>query len=349
MSEVNAVVNPFLNWCRVCAEPKRELNDLFTTFMDNISLAEMLAQCTQKTISMDDGLSPLICIDCMGKLIVAFEFHTLSAASEAKVRQFLIANTQKIPVHNDAEPISVATTVECAKAGDDIKVEIGCTEGTGIEAMDVPRVRRVECVGKNWRKKTFECLHCRKLFPKMYNLRRHIRIHDETGKPFECTECRWRFSSANNLKRHAIKHTIALSESTTRLQQPTSFPCRLCARAFEKRESLASHMKIHKNEALPDGASERFSCELCKQMFGKGEQLRKHMRGHDEMKVHQCNICSKRFSHNGTLIDHMNRHNGIKPHQCPYCEKCFHQSCTLKEHIRTHNGETRTYSTRISF
>lgn len=340
MAELNFVANPFLNSCRVCTQQKQPLNDLFTTFMENSSLAETLAFCTQRTATIDDGLSALICIDCMGNLIVAFEFLALCAASETKVRQFLIANTHKISVESNGQSTSIAADY-CANALDEINVETGCSESTDATTKMHP----IAGVGKNWRRKTFECMHCRKMFPKMYNLRRHIRIHDETGKPFECAVCRWRFSSANNLKRHAIKHTVALAESTTRLQQPTSFPCRVCARAFHKQESLAAHMKIHKNDAAPANATSdvRFSCELCSKNFARADQLGRHVRGHDEMKAHQCNICSKRFAHNGTLIDHMNRHNNIKPHQCPYCAKCFHRSCTLKEHLQTHNGETRTY------
>lgn len=332
------VANPFLSSCRVCTQQKQPLSDLFTTFMENCSLAETLAFCTQRTVSIVDGLSALICIECMGNLIVAFEFQTLCAASETRVRQFLIANTQKISVESNGQPTSVAIDYG-GNALNEINVKSECSE-----ANYATKEQPIAGVGENWRKKTFECLHCRKLFPKMYNLRRHTRIHDETGKPFECAVCRWRFSSANHLKRHAIKHTVALAESTTRLRQPTSFPCRLCARSFRKQESLAAHMKIHKNDAPPDSAAseERFSCELCAKKFVRAEQLGRHIRGH--AKVHQCNICLKRFAHNGTLIDHMNGHNNIKPHQCPYCAKSFHRSCTLKEHIQTHNGETRMYS-----
>lgn len=332
VNDANSVANPFLSSCRVCTQPKQELNNLFTTFMDDNSLADTLALCSQKTVAADDGLSAWICIECLGNLIVAFEFHALCAVSEAKVRQFLIENTPKITADDTADT-SVLNDDCCANAADDI-VE---------ETKEL--VHPIECVGKNWRRKTFECLHCKKLFPKMYNLRRHVRIHDETGKPFECTICRWRFSSANNLKRHAIKHTSILTESTTRLQEPTSYSCRLCSRAFQKKESLASHMKIHKNDAFIDNAVgvEKLACELCPKTFTKVGQLTRHMRGHDEMKVHQCNICLKRFARHGMLVDHINRHNNIKPYQCPFCAKSFHQSCTLREHIRTHNGEARMY------
>lgn len=343
MDETKLVTNPFLSLCRVCTRQRQDLNDLFTTFMNNCSLAETLALCTQKTIAIDDGLSALICIECMGNLIVAFEFHTLCAASETKVRQFLDANTHKITSESIDEPAAVAVDY-VETTSDDIRAEIERKEPIGAT-----KLRPIECIGNNWRKKTFECMHCKKLFPKLYNLRRHIRIHDETGKPFECPVCRWRFSSANNLKRHAIKHTDILANATTRLQQPTSFPCRLCSRAFSKKESLASHMKIHKNDAPLHNATVAIAvtCELCSKHFAKAEQLTRHMRSHDEMKAHQCKICAKRFAHNGTLIDHMNRHNNIKPHQCPYCQKSFHQSCTLKEHIRTHTQETRKLSNSL--
>lgn len=345
MNDVNFIINPFLKLCRVCTQQKQELNDLFTTFMhNNNSLAETLAHCTQRPIAVDDGFSALICIDCMVNLIAVFEFQTLCAASETKVREFITANSQKICTENDDEPTPAAVD-HCADTQlDEIKDEILCNKKTNIDANDTTNSRPIEDVGNNWRRKSFECLHCKKLFPKIYNLRRHIRIHDETGKPFECPVCRWRFSSANNLKRHAIKHTIDLAESTTRLKQSTSFPCRLCERIFPKKESLASHMKIHKNNAPPDDATakQRLSCEFCSKNFSKAQQLMRHIRGHDEMKSLQCNICSKRL-HNGTLIDHMNRHNNIKPHQCPHCIKSFHQSSSLKEHLRTHNGATRMY------
>lgn len=348
------------NVCRICAENKEEMKQLFITYVNKLTLSEMLAICLKTSIHTNDGLPSVICVGCTENLKTSFKFQNQCAKSEELFRNIKSKRlkakepnqTRIIDMEPSVDSVSGQTSIKhelmddldlvSSKASDNdankldndemyllepnVKIEI-------IQKIDDQTEIKHENYPKQANRKQFECLHCHKIFEKLYRLKRHLSVHDPEGRPFECEVCRVRFERESSLIRHGIKHTNIISESTTILQKiPKTFQCHECAREFSKQVSFASHMKTHKrqmdressangSDAADSSAQRTFLCEYCPRTFSKLNKLTRHVRVHDEVKSHQCNMCSKKFSLASVLIDHLNKHRGIKPHICPVCQK----------------------------
>ncbi|KAI0987761.1 hypothetical protein GJ496_004631 [Pomphorhynchus laevis] len=79
-----------------------------------------------------------------------------------------------------------------------------------------------------------ECKYCKRTFPRLANLNRHLRTH--TGEqPYPCLQCNRAFSISSNLQRHV--RSIHLN------QRP--FACHKCGRRFAQYTNLERHYRNH--------------------------------------------------------------------------------------------------------
>lgn len=80
-------------------------------------------------------------------------------------------------------------------------------------------------------------------------------------------------------------------------------------------------------------------CSKCNKNFSTKTNLMRHMRTHDgNSKPYECHICNHRFTQNGSLKQHMFLHSGERPYQCEFCNRSFTQAKSLKFHVRRHTG-----------
>ena len=111
--------------------------------------------------------------------------------------------------------------------------------------------------------------HCKKTFARKLELQIHIKTkHLINDNSFEkCKFCDRKFSSLNNLRTH-IKcvHDACVNP----------FVCRKCHKQFNRKSSLQSHWKTHKNK----DKLEKFSCKQCESTFTFKYNLNKHMRNY---------------------------------------------------------------------
>ena len=96
-------------------------------------------------------------------------------------------------------------------------------------------------IKKPYVKKEFTCVHCEKVFNKLYNLNLHlVSVHKiktiKNMKPFECPEENCSFACGNKLlfdrHHHRPKDVHALK-----------FPCSMCPEKCATKSSLTRHMK----------------------------------------------------------------------------------------------------------
>ncbi len=354
--------------CRVCLARNVEVASLFTTSINTIILAEMFTAISPM-IDINDSFPHSICTNCIANLVVAYEFQQQSIKSDGDIRvalgllskdldskdhiikedgnvEVLLGEMEELPIVECPSPNNFEVTENNIEMNDEtIKENASCNksiefdEPIGLAVIDHPPTTdsKPKLTENSMNQKmtkngsVHQCLGCEKSFDKVSRLQRHAKIHDTTGKPLSCDFCSQRFANLANLLRHQIKHSNELAMNTTVINnKPSSFQCNECQKIFNKQESLASHMKMHKSD------QKEYFCEFCPKSFTKMNKLTRHAKIHDELKSHKCNICERTFALGGQLIDHMNKHKNVKPHVCPYCTKAFQQSCTLKDHIRIH-------------
>lgn len=357
--------------CRVCLAGNVEVSSLFNTSINSIILSEMFNKVVPM-IEINDELPHSICTNCIGNLVVAYEFQLQSIKSDVNIRIALghalkDADSEEQSVKEDVSvevllgeevldderlsPNNIQLTEdqitkieqfnESLNKSDDSEEDrsLKSAPDKTISSMTDSKLSENSINQKKGKNATVhQCMECDKSFDKLSRLQRHVKIHNTSGKPYSCDFCSQRFANCANLLRHQIKHSNELAINTTIINnKPNSFQCIECQKMFSKQESLASHMKMHKSD------QKEYFCDFCPKSFSKMNKLTRHAKIHDEMKSHKCNICERTFALGGQLIDHMNKHKNLKPHVCPYCNKGFQQSCTLKDHIRIHTRGLITF------
>lgn len=142
-------------------------------------------------------------------------------------------------------------------------------------------------------RKTYTCHVCQKLFNRNSHLVRHLRVHSD-AKPFECLICSKRFVREDLLIRHQIVHTVNVikeEDLEEKADEDVKYSCTCCERVFNKKESLASHMRTHTNDS-----KKIMSCDVCRKTFTKSSHLTRHIKIHSKIKPHICQMCGKGFA-----------------------------------------------------
>ncbi|KAJ3389113.1 hypothetical protein HDU92_001173 [Lobulomyces angularis] len=81
-------------------------------------------------------------------------------------------------------------------------------------------------------KERYLCPTCNRAFSRMYNLKSHIRTH-QNHKPFVCETCNLRFTRNHDLNRHSKIHS-----------REKPHVCADCGRHFARRDALKRHERI---------------------------------------------------------------------------------------------------------
>ncbi|XP_060909873.1 zinc finger protein 142 [Labrus mixtus] len=165
------------------------------------------------------------------------------------------------------------------------------------------------------------CGHCDAQFSSEVALRNHCKRVHKLQVSFSCKQCDFTCSSQTLLKSHQEnKHP--------------QVKCSTCQEAFETKESLEIHQRIHLAH----------HCQLCpfaaktKQLLAR-HLLNEHEEGSPEDKPLRCSACQFACRHQLVLEQHLRSHGGKRLYKCTDCKYSTRNKQKITWHIRIHTGE----------
>lgn len=298
--------------CRVCGKYSIKMMSLFGIRKKGLTLADMLAICTQSNVQRTDRLPSNICNQCLANLEIAFDFHKLVKANEERFRQILSIREPAIEIPSieySAPPpkYNYTNNENCLKLEpvEEPELFISCNVSVsephqkrkttnGMETMTPDTIRAHQQEMRERRKRRlFECFMCKAKLKSFIDMRRHLKNHNE-ATPFKCKICSMRFS-AEHLEQHLCKGQ--------------SVQCDYCAESLRTTKSLLEHLECHT----------------------------------EYHKLHKCQDCSKIFPMVYLLDCHRAQQHRIieQPFICRICMRSFRLANTLTKHLATHSDERR--------
>ncbi|XP_061771274.1 uncharacterized protein si:dkeyp-69b9.6 isoform X1 [Nerophis ophidion] len=146
----------------------------------------------------------------------------------------------------------------------------------------------------------YSCGECGKSFPHLSSLRRHMRMHEPTAAGTSKVA-----STGPNPVHIKTQSDPTLPHSTQDTPQPSSsccpspdkiFHCPECGKGFKKKGHLLQHGVLH-SSARPYG------CSTCSRAFNRRESLTRHEKIHEE-KPFRCPACGRAFRESTSLLNH---------------------------------------------
>lgn len=275
------------------------MNELFVTRINGDLLSDLLQTCLQKTISNDEGLPPLICVECTHHLIEAHRFRSLCLTSEEKFHQLLTDNSNlDFELKSDS----------FLSSGDDSFDEMDFEQPIVVDFVPPPHwqktdnleeidsnVTKQNCVSTTFHEKDtqlnvprsmeLQCSNCHRNFATRLLLQQHLPLC--SNQTFKCTMCSAAFSHKSGLYRHKSKahgYTPQRRQYVRNGKAPgfIAHICRICGMRFYLYQHLLNHGRISHSDTEPVVQME---CIYCKKIFYRMTQLRHHMKNHQTFRL----------------------------------------------------------------
>ncbi|XP_006820244.1 uncharacterized protein LOC102807491 [Saccoglossus kowalevskii] len=169
------------------------------------------------------------------------------------------------------------------------------------EPVDVAMLGNVEGTSIT-RSEPTRCYVCDLPFDDEMLLSKHLDEHAANSFPhnyggskdFKCHICQRVFSKKQTLKRHAILHSGI-----------KPFKCAFCTHSTYRKDHLQAHIRIKHLS----GRSKQTKCSVCNTVFSSHQSLANHMKSHRN--ANTCLHCGDEFYSTGALASHIrNHHNG---------------------------------------
>ncbi|XP_055682117.1 zinc finger protein 7-like isoform X2 [Lutzomyia longipalpis] len=345
--------------CRICTNDinERDSFNLFTSFVENVSLGYILNTCTQVTpVAEGDGLPDTICFHCSTLLRMVHSFRQLCERSDEKFRTNKGLIQQKREPQSDdeaslpfdtgfqdyddypVERVKTEINEESMDSSEESSSDSSVASDT-IEHFDMPSTTQVK-KKRSPRKKAPEgqkkrskkvlgpqqCNDCGKIFPSNYRLQTHRENVHATEKSHSCDLCGKAFNTANKLSAHLVSHTD---------ERP--YVCETCGKGFKVKPALKAHEGVHKQE-------KKYGCEHCGFCGSTKMSLVIHLRTHTGERPFPCQYCDLAFTTYSNRAKHTrNVHERVREHKCIHCGKEFFNRLYALKHTITHTGARPFY------
>ncbi|XP_053679028.1 zinc finger protein 22-like [Anopheles nili] len=307
-AEIKQLPTNVRDYCRVCltddSDGEKELYHIDDMYMkaDRISeqmysFRDMLAVFVNDELETHGGCLPTsICVVCADRAQQAFEFIEQCQTTDKQLEEhFQKVSMSDVAGNHIKEEHSEKYANEDFVVCDEIAIVAKPTDAelnSEPEEQVVNSVR--ETAAKNNKRnletkvKSFKCDVCAKSFSQSQTLRRHYRMHDESGNMKKsCLLCSRQFLRSDDLKRHIRTHTG---------ERP--YKCKLCTKSYKQSSELKEHTLTHSDE-------KHFKCPECGKEFFSRNGLYVHLKVHKGIKPHDCPYCSKSFTTTSERSSHV--------------------------------------------
>ena len=166
----------------------------------------------------------------------------------------------------------------------------------------------------------YQCEQCDYEGPRLYHLKRHLKVHSNERQYF-CKECGKGFKSKAACQNHLVLHT-----------NKGRFTCNTCSKAFNNRFVYEDHLRSHQSK-------KDFECNYCGTAFKTYKHVACHVRAvHLEDKRFICDVCGSKHMIWTNLKKHQETHRNIDSlpyaYQCSVCNTMFRGSGGLDTHMK---------------
>ncbi|XP_050067396.1 zinc finger protein 431-like [Anopheles maculipalpis] len=293
--------------CRVCfsedSDSKVDLYHIDDVYVKPTSVEHMssfraiLAVFVNDEFESHGELIPTsICADCSARAQSAFQFVEQCQRSDQLLEQYFksVEEDKILQIKSDDSLIAEELSHEQCQAQEG-RTSLHVTQ-TYLSSSEQKRVKKkAEIQGKKSPKgptksnnNRWYCDTCDKSFSQPQTLRRHSRIHDQTGSSkIDCERCGRQFLRSDDLTRHMRTHTG---------ERP--YECQLCSKTYKQGNELKEHLLTHSRE-------KHFKCTECSKQFSSRNGLYVHLKVHRGEKPHACPHCDKRFTTSSERISHV--------------------------------------------
>lgn len=335
------------NICRICASVNDKLLNIFEKPKtigepEKLSVAEMLIECVDCNVRLDDPFPKQICTNC---LLTTQNAYDLKRKYEESHQYFcgLLENKEK-NIQNDLgfeiimDAVEITDIVDKLGEQDCYAVKGKQKTENNMMTLSVNENEELEptysctfcgktCISK--RKlvlhkqehvvnKQNECSYCLKLFENSKLLKEHVRLHLGLPKPYQCSTCLKNFAEKMYLNKHL---------RLVHMPRERNQPCPLCPMRFDRKKNLLKHIENHLSDCP-------FPCKICNSRFESQELLDLHQPIHNGENPYQCGDCDETFVRHDLLQHHAKRHANPRPFQCEHCTEGFYYREYLNKHIR---------------
>ncbi|XP_055682134.1 zinc finger protein-like [Lutzomyia longipalpis] len=314
--------------CRICLTNvnQEETFNLFTSFIDNLSLAQLLNTFTDIIpIKEDDDLPDVICLHCSKLLRTVHNFKVLCENNDQRLRE-AIKKSEELPEMEendffDEETVSVLNH-EYPYEGNFNEIQ---NSVPNAKCEDLPQSSSAENGPEMCKSEPPEAVL--ELIEKMFQDPALKNKTLKIGKQRKhCDTCGKNFATPNSLWVHNKR--VHLKDKP--------HVCDLCGKHFRTRLEIKNHIRTHTNERP-------FICETCGKCFKTLSAVNAHRVSHQSEKQVQCPVCPYRTTTKANLKIHERTHSGAKPYTCQFCDATFMTSSNKQKHIQNIHKKMRVH------
>nr|CAD7460810.1 unnamed protein product [Timema tahoe] len=179
-------------------------------------------------------------------------------------------------------------------------------------------------------KESLKCQICSQVYQSMQDLENHMHIHANIDT-YNCNACKLVFDTSHDLQEHVKTHKDLRNENCSGVS--------ICDAGFLTATRLKRHEYIHTRDTSYDDRP--FSCTVCTKAFRRKDTLYSHMKVHTTERLHSCSDCGRTFKKSNDRNRHRRNNckislaNGQPPtvYSCPICKKSFESSASASNHL----------------